>query len=81
MHIKFDRFMYLRAFCHVLCICDRRLPDLPFEVQIVACLGLVASLLHVLDRQIEFTSRADFLWTAKLKVVMRHFELADYNHA
>ncbi|KAF4529612.1 hypothetical protein B566_EDAN017937 [Ephemera danica] len=32
--------------------------------------ALTAALLHVLDRQIEFTSRADFLWTAKLKNIL-----------
>ena len=67
-------FIFLGYVYELSRVCDRRLPDLPFEVQIVACLSLVASLLHVLDRQIEFTSRADFLWTAKLKVVTLKFD-------
>lgn len=31
-------------------------------------------LFHVLDRQIEFTSRTDFLWKAKLKVEQEEVE-------
>lgn len=29
---------------------------------------IMLSVFHILDRQIEFTSRTDFLWKAKLKV-------------
>ncbi|XP_012285023.1 adenylate cyclase type 2 [Orussus abietinus] len=36
--------------------------------QIGYLLLLVASVLHVLDRQIEYTSRTDFLWKSKLRV-------------
>ncbi|XP_059488765.1 adenylate cyclase type 2 [Neocloeon triangulifer] len=50
------------------------LSELPFELQLVLCMTLVASVLHILDRQIEFTSRADFLWTAKLKVEQEEVE-------
>ncbi|XP_065349214.1 adenylate cyclase type 2 [Cloeon dipterum] len=53
---------------------DDGLTDLPFEAQIVLCLALVTSILHILDRQIEFTSRADFLWTSKLKVEQEEVE-------
>lgn len=31
-------------------------------------------LLHILDRQIEFTSRTDFLWQAKLKIEQEEVE-------
>lgn len=37
-------------------------------------LGVVVVLLHILDRQIEFTSRTDFLWKAKLKVEQEEVE-------
>lgn len=39
-----------------------------YIVQIGFLLLLVALILHVLDRRVEFTSRTDFLWKNKLKV-------------
>ncbi|XP_043482985.1 adenylate cyclase type 2 [Leptopilina heterotoma] len=39
-----------------------------YLIQIGFLLTLVALILHVLDRRVEFTSRTDFLWKNKLKV-------------
>ncbi|KAF7992438.1 hypothetical protein HCN44_001763 [Aphidius gifuensis] len=39
-----------------------------YLVQIGYVLFIIALVLHVLDRQIEFTSRTDYLWKNKLKV-------------
>ncbi|XP_033219941.1 adenylate cyclase type 2 isoform X2 [Belonocnema kinseyi] len=39
-----------------------------YTIQIGFLLLLVALILHVLDRRVEFTSRTDFLWKNKLKV-------------
>lgn len=38
-----------------------------YLVQIGYLLFLIAMVLHVLDRQVEFTSRTDFMWKNKLK--------------
>jgi adenylate cyclase 2 len=43
-------------------------------LQIALLLAVMVTLLHVLDRQIEFTSRTDFLWKAKLKVEQEEVE-------
>ncbi|XP_053606386.1 adenylate cyclase type 2-like isoform X2 [Plodia interpunctella] len=40
---------------------------LPYATKAGVALVFVAALLHILDRQIEFTSRTDFLWKDKLK--------------
>ncbi|XP_060802536.1 adenylate cyclase type 2 isoform X2 [Amyelois transitella] len=40
---------------------------LPYAVKAGVALVFVGALLHILDRQIEFTSRTDFLWKDKLK--------------
>lgn len=37
-------------------------------------LALVVIFFHILDRQIEFTSRTDYLWKAKLKVEQEEVE-------
>ncbi|KAK0098595.1 hypothetical protein PV326_006343 [Microctonus aethiopoides] len=47
---------------------QREFTGAPYLVQIGYLLFLIASILHVLDRQIEFTTRTDFLWKNKLKV-------------
>lgn len=39
-----------------------------YLVQIASLLALVCFVLHVLDKQIEYTSRTDFLWENKLKI-------------
>lgn len=41
---------------------------LPYAAKAGLVLVFLASLLHILDRQIEFTSRTDFLWKDKLKL-------------
>lgn len=35
---------------------------------------MIIVLLHILDRQIEFTARTDFLWQSKLKVEQEEVE-------
>ncbi|CAB0032413.1 unnamed protein product [Trichogramma brassicae] len=47
---------------------DVRFGALNYLLQIGFLLCLVALMLHVLDRRIEYTSRIDFLWQNKLKV-------------
>ncbi|XP_025017043.1 adenylate cyclase type 2 [Tetranychus urticae] len=44
------------------------------EVHFVALLFVISLLLDVLDRQVEYTSRSDFLWRAKLKVEQEEVE-------
>ena len=48
--------------------------DLPHQLKTALLLASMMTLLHVLDRQIEFTSRTDFLWKAKLKVEQEEVE-------
>lgn len=50
------------------------LSDIPWQFKIWVPLAVVLILFHVLDRQIEFTSRTDFLWKAKLKVEQEEVE-------
>ncbi|KAK4877004.1 hypothetical protein RN001_009510 [Aquatica leii] len=45
-----------------------KFPLLPFEFQIALILAVIVFLYYILDRQIEFTSRTDFLWKSKLMV-------------
>ncbi|KAF5269880.1 hypothetical protein FQR65_LT05678 [Abscondita terminalis] len=45
-----------------------KFPLLPFEFQVALILAVIVSLYYILDRQIEFTSRTDFLWKSKLMV-------------
>uniref|UniRef100_A0A1Y1L9N5 adenylate cyclase n=1 Tax=Photinus pyralis TaxID=7054 RepID=A0A1Y1L9N5_PHOPY len=47
---------------------DHKFPLLPFEFQISLVLFVVVALFYILDRQIEFTSRTDYLWKSKLMV-------------
>jgi len=47
---------------------------LPHQLKTALLLAIMITLLHVLDRQIEFTSRTDFLWKAKLKVEQEEVE-------
>lgn len=37
-------------------------------------LTVIAILFHILDRQIDFTSRTDYLWKAKLKTEQEEVE-------
>jgi len=48
--------------------------ELPHQLKTVLLLTVTLVLFHVLDRQIEFTSRTDFLWKAKLKVEQEEVE-------
>ncbi|KAF2905422.1 hypothetical protein ILUMI_00748 [Ignelater luminosus] len=45
-----------------------KFPLLPFEVRISLILIVIVILYYLLDRQIEFTSRTDYLWKSKLMV-------------
>jgi hypothetical protein len=45
-----------------------------YQLMTALLLAIMVTLLHVLDRQIEFTSRTDFLWKAKLKVEQEEVE-------
>ncbi|XP_017783531.1 PREDICTED: adenylate cyclase type 2 isoform X3 [Nicrophorus vespilloides] len=53
---------------------DDEFPGLPFEVKSAMVLSVAVILFHILDRQIEFTSRTDYLWKAKLKVEQEEVE-------
>ncbi|RZF36709.1 hypothetical protein LSTR_LSTR005022 [Laodelphax striatellus] len=50
------------------------LSDIPWQLKMWIPIVVVLILFHVLDRQIEFTSRTDFLWKAKLKVEQEEVE-------
>lgn len=47
---------------------------LGLAVQGVLFLILIASILHILDRQGDFVARTDFIWKAKLKVEQEEVE-------
>ncbi|XP_052741648.1 adenylate cyclase type 2-like isoform X3 [Bicyclus anynana] len=47
---------------------------LPYAAKAGLVLVFLAALLHILDRQIEFTSRTDFLWKDKLKFEQEEVE-------
>ncbi|KAJ2944167.1 hypothetical protein O0L34_g18138 [Tuta absoluta] len=49
--------------------------ELPYAAKVGMVLVFLAALLHVLDRQIEFTSRTDFLWKDKLKLEQEEVEI------
>lgn len=51
-----------------------RFTDIPAELKMALVLVITVVLFHVLDRQMEFTSRTDFLWKAKLKVEQEEVE-------
>ncbi|XP_049818616.1 adenylate cyclase type 2-like isoform X2 [Aethina tumida] len=53
---------------------DDEFPNIPFEIKSALVLALVVIFFHILDRQIEFTSRTDYLWKAKLKVEQEEVE-------
>lgn len=59
-------------FGYFVSIC--RFPSIPFEIKTALVLSVVVILLHIMDRQIEFTSRTDYLWKAKLKVEQEEVE-------
>lgn len=51
-----------------------RFSAIPFEIKTALVLAIIVVLFHILDRQIEFTSRTDYLWKAKLKVEQEEVE-------
>ncbi|VEN55522.1 unnamed protein product [Callosobruchus maculatus] len=67
-------YSYLEFFQEYHDAHDDAFPAIPFEVKTGLALALVVILFHVLDRQIEFTSRTDYLWKAKLKVEQEEVE-------
>nr|CAH7752623.1 unnamed protein product [Callosobruchus chinensis] len=67
-------YSYLEFFQEYHDAHDDAFPAIPFELKTGLALALVVILFHVLDRQIEFTSRTDYLWKAKLKVEQEEVE-------
>lgn len=59
---------------NVLTKISYRFPALPFEAKTTLVLTVAVILFHILDKQIEFTSRTDFLWKAKLKYEQEEVE-------
>ncbi|CAH2039985.1 unnamed protein product, partial [Iphiclides podalirius] len=53
---------------------DTEFSMLPYSAKAGLVLIFLAALLHILDRQIEFTSRTDFLWKDKLKFEQEEVE-------
>ncbi|VVC94688.1 unnamed protein product, partial [Leptidea sinapis] len=53
---------------------DTEFSMLPYSAKAGVVLVFLACLLHILDRQIEFTSRSDFLWKDKLKFEQEEVE-------
>lgn len=53
---------------------DNEFSMLPYAAKAGLVLVFLAALLHILDRQIEFTSRTDFLWKDKLKFEQEEVE-------
>ncbi|CAB3259559.1 unnamed protein product [Arctia plantaginis] len=53
---------------------DDEFTMLPYAAKAGLILVFLAALLHILDRQIEFTSRTDFLWKDKLKFEQEEVE-------
>lgn len=50
------------------------MPEIPSHLKLLLPIIVIMVLLHVLDRQIEFTARTDFLWQTKLKVEQEEVE-------
>jgi hypothetical protein len=48
--------------------CSRRFYGVHYLLQVGYLLALVSLILHILDRQVEYTSRTDILWKSKLRV-------------
>lgn len=46
----------------------RRFYGIHYLMQVGYLLVLVSLILHILDRQVEYTSRTDILWKSKLRV-------------
>lgn len=56
------------------CFIDFSFTSIPYAAKAGLILVFLAALLHILDRQIEFTSRTDFLWKDKLKFEQEEVE-------
>ncbi|KAK9730614.1 Adenylate and Guanylate cyclase catalytic domain [Popillia japonica] len=67
-------YSYLKFFQDYHDTHDDKFPNIPFEIKTALVLTVAIILFHILDRQIEFTSRTDFLWKAKLKVEQEEVE-------
>ncbi|CAG9864467.1 unnamed protein product [Phyllotreta striolata] len=61
-------YSYLEFFQEYHDYHDDEFPAIPFEAKTALALALIVIFFHILDRQIEFTARTDYLWKAKLKV-------------
>ncbi|XP_074605717.1 adenylate cyclase type 2-like [Brevipalpus obovatus] len=70
--------MYLAGFIGALVVSETNNITLEAkirkEIHFIALLVVIMLLLDVLDRQVEYTSRSDFLWRSKLKVEQEEVE-------
>lgn len=70
--------LYLGGFIAALIVSETNLnifeAKLIKEIHFIALLFVIMLLLDVLDRQVEYTSRSDFLWRSKLKVEQEEVE-------
>ncbi|KAL1516593.1 hypothetical protein ABEB36_000488 [Hypothenemus hampei] len=73
-HIILYGYMDFFQKYHELDFHDDQFPGLSFELKTALVLAIVVSFFHILDRQIEYTSRTDYLWKAKLKVEQEEVE-------
>ncbi|XP_076272427.1 adenylate cyclase type 2-like isoform X2 [Rhynchophorus ferrugineus] len=73
-HIVIYSYLDFFQIYHNTDVHDDEFPALPFELKTGLVLAMVVVFFHILDRQIEFTSRTDYLWKAKLKVEQEEVE-------
>ncbi|XP_030760743.1 adenylate cyclase type 2-like [Sitophilus oryzae] len=73
-HIIIYSYLDFFQIYHNTDVHDDEFPALPFELKTGLVLAMVVVFFHILDRQIEFTSRTDYLWKAKLKVEQEEVE-------
>uniref|UniRef100_A0AAR5NYU8 adenylate cyclase n=2 Tax=Dendroctonus ponderosae TaxID=77166 RepID=A0AAR5NYU8_DENPD len=74
VHIVIYSYLDFFQEYHALDVHDDEFPGLPFEIKTALVLAMVVIFFHILDRQIEYTSRTDYLWKAKLKVEQEEVE-------
>uniref|UniRef100_A0A224XHA5 adenylate cyclase n=1 Tax=Panstrongylus lignarius TaxID=156445 RepID=A0A224XHA5_9HEMI len=55
-------------------IANDSLTYVPWELKLAVAISCVTALLHVLDRQVEFTTRTDYQWRAKLLIEQEEVE-------
>ncbi|XP_018332829.1 adenylate cyclase type 2 [Agrilus planipennis] len=53
---------------------DEKLSLVPVEAKSFLIFAIIVIMYHILDRQIQFTSRTDFLWKSKLKIEQEEVE-------